>query len=89
MLNVRRNIVLLSVVAAAAAIAGGQLLAGHDGPQGPAAVSQAPSTPGPGSPDQRRGFGPGQGRGPGQDVRAWWKDPDMAKEVGLTPVQVT
>jgi Spy/CpxP family protein refolding chaperone len=30
-----------------------------------------------------------QGRGPGQDVRPWWKDPLMAKEVGLTPVQVT
>jgi Spy/CpxP family protein refolding chaperone len=32
---------------------------------------------------------PTNGRGsPGLDVRAWWKDPQMAKEVGLTPVQI-
>jgi len=30
---------------------------------------------------------PGRG-GPGQDVRPWWKDAGMAREVGLTPVQI-
>jgi Spy/CpxP family protein refolding chaperone len=75
-----------------AALNGGVLVAIRS-PQGapqqsqPAPVPTAPQSPGEG----RRGFGQdGSGRGgpAGQDVRPWWKDPAMAREVGLTQAQI-
>jgi Spy/CpxP family protein refolding chaperone len=58
---------------------------GRDQDKQTAGKAAAPQTPSGGQvqPSAGRGRGPGPG-----DVRAWWKDRDMAKEVGLSSVQI-
>jgi len=77
-------------------LSGAVVLAVHDGAGHGANQSAGPSTSSPGDhgqsgmPNGRNGgLGRGgPGRGPGQDVRPWWKDPAMAHEVGLTKDQI-
>jgi len=71
------SFVRLSAIAAALALCGAT-----------ASVLGTGQHPSPAAPQQTAAQ-PSQGRGgPGQDVRPWWKDAVMAKEVGLTPAQI-
>jgi Spy/CpxP family protein refolding chaperone len=68
---------------------GGVLMATHSGT--PAARVRADATQQPHSPpsEPRRGFDQGSRGVPGApEPRAWWRDAQMAKEVGLTPPQI-
>jgi Spy/CpxP family protein refolding chaperone len=38
--------------------------------------------------EQSRSGGPGRGGPEGQNVRAWWRNPEIAQEVGLTSAQI-
>ena len=63
-------------------------LSGHDPDKQTAGKASAPQTPASQTPaPQAPAAGPGRGPEVG-GVRAWWKDPDMAKEVGLAADQI-
>jgi Spy/CpxP family protein refolding chaperone len=53
---------------------------------GPAAL---PFQPVVAASEQSRSGGPGRGGPEGQNVRAWWRNPEIAQEVGLTSAQIT
>jgi Spy/CpxP family protein refolding chaperone len=73
---------MFAVAALLAGFSAGHVLA--DGPKSHFQTQVATPTK---QGDTRRD-GPGRGGPPGQDVGRWWKDPQMVKELGLTPMQI-
>jgi Spy/CpxP family protein refolding chaperone len=93
--NVARILGGAAALAACVALTGGtaQALRGPGLVRTAAVVEVAPDVSLPFQPpaaatEQTRGVGPGRSGPEGQNVRAWWRDPEIAKEVGLTPAQI-
>jgi hypothetical protein len=86
----RRISVILALLAGVGLLSGSPLLARQHASGQPSSTPQAPGQPNGSGGDhgQPSGSGGRPGRNPGQDVRPWWKDPAMAKEVGLTRDQI-